>query len=373
MMGRILTLVKKEFIELRRSPELLRLVLIAPVLQLTMLGYAATTDVHNVPIVVSDGDRSPLSRQLIERVAGSRYFQLIETELAPRDIEAELASGRAWLGIVIPAGFGRDLERARAGGEPVRVQVVADGTDSNSSGVALGYVQGLIAEFNASLAAERAVGQPAIDGRVRVWFNPELESRNFMVPGVLALLLLIITANMTSMAIVREQELGTLDQLHVTPLGRWELIFGKLVPYGLVGVIDVILVVTVAVFWFEVPLRGSVLLLFGSSLVYLLCTLGLGLFVSTISSTQQQAMMTSTFFFLVPMLYLSGFIFPVENMPRLIQWVTTLIPLKYFLVVVRGIFLKGVGWDVLWPQIAAMGAWGVTVLTLAALRSSKRA
>jgi ABC-2 type transport system permease protein len=373
MIGRILTLVRKEFIELRRSPELLRLVLIAPVVQLTMLGYAATTDVHNVPIVVSDGDRSRLSRQLIEQIAGSRYFEMVGVDLAPKDIEGELAEGRAWLGLVIPAGFGRELERARPGSEPVRVQVIADGTDSNSSGVALGYVQGLVAEFNGSLAAARGLGHQVIDGRVRVWFNPDLESRNFMVPGVLALLLLIITANLTSMAIVREQELGTLDQLHVTPLGRWELILGKLVPYGLVGVVDVVLVVGVAVLWFEVPLRGSVLLLFGSSLVYLLCTLGLGLFVSTISSTQQQAMMTSTFFFLVPMLYLSGFIFPIENMPQVIQWVTTLIPLRYFLVVVRGIFLKGVGWDVLWPQIAAMAAWGVTVLTLAAWRSQKRA
>jgi ABC-2 type transport system permease protein len=170
---------------------------------------------------------------------------------------------------------------------------------------------------------------------------------------------------------VREREQGTLDQLNVTPLGRWELVIGKLVPYGLVGLVDVVLVVSVAVFWFEVPLRGSVLLLFGSSLVYLLCTLGLGLFVSTVSSTQQQAMMTATFFFLVPMLYLSGFIFPIENMPQVIQWATTLIPLRYFLVIVRGIFLKGVGIDVLWPQVAAMGVWGVTVLTLAALRARR--
>ncbi len=155
---------------------------------------------------------------------------------------------------------------------------------------------------------------------MRVWFNPDLESRNFMIPGVLALLVLIITTNLTSMAIVRERELGTLDQLNVTPIGRWELILGKLLPYGLVGFVDVLLVVAVAVFWFEVPLRGSVALLLGASLVYLLCTLGLGLFVSTISSTQQQAMMTATFFFLLPMIYLSGFIFPIENMPQVIQW-----------------------------------------------------
>lgn len=374
MMQRILTLMWKEFVELRRSPQLLRLVLLAPVIQLTMLGYAATTDVHNVPIVVVDGDRSPRSRQLVERFAASPYFLIVREEMDPAAVEPDLALGRAWLGLIIPQGFGRDLERPMpgAGGGP-RVQVIADGTDANSSGVALGYVQGLVGQFNAGLLAEQGGGRTLVEGRVRVWFNPELESRNFMVPGVLAMLLLIVTANLTSMAIVREQELGTLDQLHVTPLGRWELILGKLVPYALVGFIDVLLVVTIAVFWFEVPLRGSVALLLGSSLVYLLCTLGLGLFVSTISSTQQQAMMTSTFFFLIPMMYLSGFIFPIENMPQVIQWVTTLIPLRYFLVVVRGIFLKGVGFDVLWPQIAAMAVWGVAVLTLAAFRSHKRA
>ena len=207
---------------------------------------------------------------------------------------------------------------------------------------------------------------------MRVWFNPQLESRDFMVPGVIALLLLVITANLSSMAIVRERELGTLEQLNVTPLGRWELILGKLLPYALVGFLDVLLVIAVAVFWFEVPLRGSLGRCSSASVVYLLCTLGLGLFVSTISSTQQQAMMTSTFFFLVPMMYLSGFIFPIENMPQVIQWVTTLIPLRYFLVIVRGIFLKGVGLDVLWPQFAALATWGVAVLMLAALRSRKR-
>jgi ABC-2 type transport system permease protein len=193
-----------------------------------------------------------------------------------------------------------------------------------------------------------------------------------MIPGVLALLLLLITANLSSMAIVREREHGTLDQLQVTPLGRWELILGKLLPYALVGFIDVLLVLAVAVLWFEVPLRGSVPLLLGACLIYLLCTLGLGLFVSTISSTQQQAMMTSIFFFLIPMLYLSGFIFPIENMPDWIQSLTYLIPLRYFLVILRGIFLKGVGLEILWPQALALFAWGLAVLTLATLRSSKR-
>jgi ABC-2 type transport system permease protein len=372
MIGRIRTLVWKEFAELRRSPQLLRIVIVAPIVQLTLLGYAATTDVRNVPILVVDGDRSPRSRQLIERFAASPYFE-IAGETGPDQVEPALASGTAWLALVVPPRFNRDLERAGPGVAGPSVQVIADGTDANSSGVALAYVQGLVGEFNAALAAEQAGRLPAVEGRVRVWFNPDLESRNFMVPGVLALLLLLVTANLASMAIVRERELGTLDQLNVTPLGRWELVLGKLLPYGLVGFVDVLLVVAVAVFWFEVPLRGSLPLLLGASLVYLVCTLGLGLFVSTVSATQQQAMMTSTFFFLVPMIYLSGFIFPIENMPRVVQWLTYGIPLRYFLVIVRGIFLKGVDFAVLWPQFAALAGWGVTVLALAVFRSSKRA
>ena len=193
-----------------------------------------------------------------------------------------------------------------------------------------------------------------------------------MIPGVVALLLLVVTTNLSSMGIVREKELGTLEQLNVTPLRRSELIVGKLLPYALIGLVDVLLVVGVALFWFQIPLRGSIWLLLALTLVYLLTTLGLGLFVSTISATQQQAMMTTTFFFLMPMIYLSGFIFPIENMPVVIQWVTYLIPLRYFLVIVRSIFLKGVGLETLWPEVLGLAAWGVAILTLAIARSSKR-
>jgi ABC-2 type transport system permease protein len=371
MIRRIRVLIWKEFLELRQTPRLIGLVIIAPIIQLTMLGYAATTDVTHVPIVVVDGDRSPRSRELIERFSASPYFTIVKEEFNPKYVDDDLAQGRAWLAVVIPAGLGDALEghgpdRART------IQVLADGTDANSSGVALAYAVGLVGEYNAALAVERGGRPGAIDGRVRVWFNPQLESKDFMVPGVIALLLLVITANLSSQAIVRERELGTLEQLNVTPLGRWDLILGKLLAYGLIGFIDVLLVTAVAVFWFQVPMRGSVTLLLVCSLAYLLCTLGLGLLVSTISSTQQQAMMTSMFFFLVPMVYLSGFIFPIENMPVAVQWVTTIIPLRYFLVIVRGIFLKGIGLDVLWPHLAALTAWGVAVLSIAAFRSSKR-
>jgi ABC-2 type transport system permease protein len=364
--------VWKEFLELRQNPRLFGLVIVAPIIQLTMLGYAATTDVRDVPVVVADGDRSNASRELIARFEKSRNFTVMDTVTTVSEIEPYLESGRAWLAVSIPAGYGADVRSSR----PVSVQLVADGTDSNSTTVALGYATSLIGGYAQEiLAASGGVQamQGGIDARIRVWFNPQLESRHFMIPGVLALVLLVITSNLASMAIVREKELGTLEQLNVTPLRRWELIVGKLLPYGLIGLVDVLLVVAVAVLWFEIPLRGSFVLLFAMSVLYVMCTLGLGLFISTISETQQQAMMTATFFFLTPMIYLSGFIFPIENMPAVIQPFTYLIPLTYYLVIVRGIFLKGIGLELLWPQAAALAVWGLAMLALAVARSSKRA
>ena len=375
-MQRLRCLVWKEFLELRMNPRLFGIVVVAPVIQLTMLGYAATTDVRNVPMVIADGDRTMPSRELISRFEGSPNFAIVATVTTVSEIEPFLEQGTAWLALSIPDGYADRLQA----GQPVTVQVVADGTDSNSTTVALGYATSLVGGYVQDLAASRWAARPdgsvplsPIDARIRVWFNPQLESRFFMIPGVLALILLVVTANLASMAIVRERELGTLEQLNVTPLRRWELIVGKLLPYGVIALVDVLLVVAVAVFWFEVPLRGSFALLFGMSLIYVLCTLGLGLFISSISDNQQQAMMTATFFFLVPMIYLSGFIFPIENMPTVIQPVTYLIPLRYFLVIVRGIFLKGIGLEVLWPQALALTAWGAAMLTLAVLRSRKQA
>ena len=370
-MQRLRCLIRKEFQELRQNPRLFGLVVVAPIVQLTMLGYAATTDVKDVPVVVADGDRSALSRELIGRFDASRNFSVVRIVTTTREIEPFLESGTAWLALSIPAGYGEQIARRR----PAVVQVIADGSDSNSTTVALGYATSLIGGYAQELVApEPRVGPGGgIDARIRIWFNPQLESRHFMIPGVLALVLLVVTANLAAMAIVREKELGTLEQLNVTPLRRWELIVGKLLPYGVIGMVDVLLVVAVAVFWFEVPLRGSFALLFALSLLYVLCTLSLGLFISTVSDTQQQAMMTATFFFLTPMVYLSGFIFPIENMPAVIQPFTYLIPLRYFLVIVRGIFLKGIGLDLLWPQAAALAAWGTVVLSLAVARSRKRA
>jgi len=370
-MRRVGFLVWKELLELKADPRLFGLVIVAPILQLFMLGYAATTDVRDVPIVVADADRSTASRDLIGRFRASPTFTIVDIVTSAREIDPYLERGRAWMALAIPAGFGETLGR----GVPQKVQVVADGSDANSTNVALGYATNLIAAYSQEISGTLVppgVTPAGIEPRVRVWFNPRLESRDFMLPGVLALLLLVITTNLSSMGIVREKELGTLEQLNVTPLRRWELIVGKLLPYALVGMVDVCLVLGTAVLWFQVPLRGSVWLLFGLTSIYLLTTLGLGLFVSTISSTQQQAMMTTTFFLLTPMIYLSGFIFPIENMPAVIQPFTYLIPLRYFLVILRSIFLKGVGLETLWPQALALLAWGVAILSLAIARSTKR-
>jgi ABC-2 type transport system permease protein len=368
---RLTHIIRKELLELRRDPRLFGLVIMAPIIQLTMLGYAATTDVRNVPMVVIDEDRTSDSRALVSRFEASDNFAVIETLTSARDVDAYLDSGRAWMALSIPGDYSDRLHA----GQTAAVQVVADGTDANSTNVALGYAGNLVASYAGDLVAAGGgvPAAPLITAEIRVWFNPELESRDFMIPGILALLLLVITTNLSSMAIVREREVGTLEQLNVTPIKRWQLIAGKLLPYAAIGIVDVLLVVAVALFWFEVPLRGSFALLLLMCVVYLLSTLGLGLFVSTISSTQQQAMMTASFFFLIPMVFLSGFVFPIQNMPEWIQPVTYLIPLRYFLVILRGIFLKGVGLETLWPQALALLAWGLGILTLAVLRSSKRA
>jgi ABC-2 type transport system permease protein len=369
-MNRLFQIMRKELLELRQDPSLFGLVLIAPIMQLILLGYAATTDVRNVPMIVVDQDRSVASRELVSRFDASENFLVVDSLSSIGGIDEYLDSGDAWMALAIPADYGDRV----ATGRPAVVQVVADGTDANSTNVALGYAGSLVSAYERELAARSgaAPATPLVTAEVRVWFNPQLESRIFMVPGILALLLLVITTNLSSMAIVRERELGTLEQLNVTPLARWQLIAGKLLPYAAIGMLDVLLVVAVAVGWFEVPLRGSFWLLLAMCLVYLLSTLGLGLFVSTISRTQQQAMMTASFFFLIPMVFLSGFVFPIENMPEIVQPVTYLVPLRYFLIILRGIFLKGVGLETLWPQALALLAWGLAILGLATLRSSKR-
>jgi len=372
-MRRIREIIRKEFLQLRRDRRLLPMLFVAPVIQLMLLGYAATTDLKNVPVAVCDLDRSAASRELLASVSASGDFVVRYYVDTPDELNRHLDENRADLGVVIPADFARKV----TSGEGESVQVLVDGSQTNAT-IALSQMASAMGQYAQGLViqrfekAGRRIERAQVEMATRVWYNPDLTSRNFMVPAVLALILMVITTVITSMAIVRERESGTIEQIIVTPIRPSQLIVGKLVPFALIGLIEALLVISVAVFWFQVPLRGSVALLFALTLLFLLTTQGLGLFVSTVSHTQQQAMMTAVFFIMLPMILLSGFVFPIEDMPRSIQYITYLMPLRYFLVIVRGIFLKGVGVKVLWPQVVALGVFGVAILSLAVVRFQKR-
>lgn len=365
-------LIRKEFLQLKRDRKMLPIVILVPVLQLVVLGYAANMDVRHVPTAVLDRDNSRSSRELAKSFFATEYFDLmgyLESEAAA---EKALVEGSATAVLVIPMGFSEGLLR----GDTAQLQLLVDGTNSTEGTAILNYANVIVQEFQKELLgafAGTGTSSVPIEAIPRVWYNPELESKNFMVPGILALLLMVVTMLLSSLAIVKEKELGTLEQLNVTPIKPRQLIIGKLIPFVLIGFIDVLLVLAVSYFLFRVPFRGSFLLLLIMSMMFLATTLGLGLFISTVSQNQQQAMMTSVFFVMLPMVFLSGFAFPIESMPRPIQYVTYLMPLRYFIVIIRGIFLKGTGIIELWDQALILALFGIVILTLAAARFRKRA
>ena len=368
--NRILTLVRKEFIQIRRDRRLLPILLILPVLQLILMGYAVSSDIKHLATVICDLDRTPESRAFADRFATSGYFDIRYRLTDERRIRDLMDSGEVRVGIVIPPRFAARLTR----GETATVQLLLDGTDSNTANVAQGYVTQIVNAESARIVLQRlgpkALPPVAVDPSVRIWFNPDLKSVNYMVPGVVALILTIVTMTMTATAIVKEKERGTIEQLIVSPIQAHQLMLGKAIPFILIGYVDILIVILAGLFWFRVPIAGSVGLLLGLSGLFIMTTLGLGLLISTVSQTQQQAMMLG-FFMNPPFMLLSGFIFPIASMPAPIQVLTYLIPLRYFLVIIRGIFLKGVGLEVLWPQALALLLFGVGVLTLSALRFQK--
>jgi len=372
---RIRQIVVKEFIQLRRDPRLLRLLILMPLVQLVIFGYAVTFDVRDVPVLVYDQDWSPASRELVRRFTNTQYFTLAGYADRPQQINRALDSGRAQVALSFPEDFSRLLARVRT----APLQVVVDGSDPGTTRVVLGYISAIVRGYSEQVVMARLArlgpglveAVPMVQGDLRTWYNPDLRSVNFMVPGVLAMILLVVTMSMTSLAVVREREVGTLEQLVVTPIRPGELLLGKMIPFVIIGLADVVLIVAVAHFWFLVPLEGSLLLLLLFTLLFVACGLGLGLFVSTVSHTQQQAVMT-TFFIMMPSILLSGFMFPIANMPRVIQALTYFIPLRYYLVIVRGIFLKGNGWAVLWPQALALALLAAAILALAITRFHKR-
>jgi len=373
MFERIRWMLVKEFLQMFRDRRMWGIIFVIPVVQTLVFGYAVTTDVEHVRIAVHDLDNSVASRELLSRFVATGYFDVAEHVETTRRAGYLVDRGQVQAVLQIDRGFANDLRAGRV----ARVQLILDGTDSNTAGIAANYAAKIVTNLSQTILIERFTrlrGSGIEPGRVvpqtRAWFNENLESRNFYVPGVIAIVVMLITLMLTSMAVVREKEIGTIEQIMVTPIRQWEFILGKSVPFALIGFADVALVSLVGVLWFEVPIRGSLALLFGATTLYLMTTLGIGLFISTVSSTQQQAMM-SAFFFYFPAVLLSGFMFPIANMPEPIQWLTYVNPLRYFLVILRGIFLKGVGPEILWPQMAALAAMGVATLWLASKRFHK--
>ncbi len=374
MWERIYRMLVKEFIQVLRDPRMKALIFVMPVVQLIMFGYAVTTDVDHIKTAVCDLDKSPQSRALIERFTASGYFTVVDNTDRPERLGELLDRGQAIVGIQINRGFADDLRSGRQ----AAIQTIVDGTDSNTGTVAMDYAQRITQEFSRARSAPTeltTLAQPTqtypIELRSRAWFNPDLKSRYYNVPGVIAVVVLLISLLLTAMAIVREREIGTMEQLMVTPIQPFELILGKTLPFVLISFIDVLVVTFIGINWFNVPIQGSLLLLLFGAGLYLMSTIGIGLFISTISQTQQQALMSS-FFFYLPAVLLSGFMFPISNMPEPAQWLTYLNPLRYFLVIIRDIFLKGSGWQILWPQFAALAVLGTMLLLVSSLRFKKR-
>lgn len=358
---RVFEMVRKELLQILRDRRLVRVILIAPLLQLMLFGYAVSTDVRNVPTFVVDHDRTTASRDLVQALTASGYFRVAGASARPADLVAALDRGDAMAGLIIPAGFAADLAAGRA-----RAQLLLDGSDSNTATVAQSYAERIVQEFGV-----RAGGAAlAVDLRERAWFNPDLASRDYNVPAVIGAIILLVSLLLTSLAVVREREIGTLEQLMVSPLTSGELIMGKLLPFAFISLLDFALVLALALVWFKVPFAGSFFVLMLGSVLYLLGTLGVGLLISTISKTQQEAFMTS-FLVFMPVLLLSGFMFPVASMPEPFQWLTLANPLRHYLEIVRGVFLKGTGLEALWPQFLILLLMGIGLLWFASTRFRK--
>jgi ABC-2 type transport system permease protein len=373
MTRRLAAIILKEFIQLVRDRRTLTMAILMPVIQLFLFGYAITTDVKHLPTAVLDLSRTPESRRLLESFANTQYYDLRFTVRDMDEIEHLINSGKARVGIVIPPDYARRL----LNGDQVTVQVLVDASDPMvaRSAITTARTLGQLRSFEALIARIPSAGGAGedlpFDVRVRAWYNPDLRSVNFMVPGLLAVVLQLLTMLLTAMAIVRERELGTLEQLVVTPITRAELMLGKILPYVALGYVDITLALLVSSFWFNVPIRGSVLLLYLLTLLFYLSTLGMGILISTLSRNQRQAMQ-GTFFIVFPSFLISGFLFPREGMPLFLQWLGYLLPLTHFLILVRGIILKGIGLPYLWPQVLPMTALGLAFFIASVLRFQKR-
>ncbi len=374
MLARLKQMLIKEFIQVFRDKRTRVVLFGPPIIQMLIFGYAATFEIYHVPTVVLDLDHSQESRELISRFSSSPYFDVQRQLTDYRQIGDLIDQGKATVGLEIHAGFAQNLRK----GQTAPLQVIVDATNSNTALIASGYVTQIALGFAQDYQQDRInrispqmIEQiPSVLLAPRPWYNPDLRSRWFFVPGIIGSLTLVLVVTLTAFAVVREREIGTLEQIMVTPIRPVEFILGKTLPFFLIGLFDVSLIGTVGTLWFQVPFRGQILVLFAGAILFLLCMLGVGLLISTVSSTQQQAMVTS-FFFIMPAITFSGFGFPISTMPQWLQYFTYLSPLRYFLVVLRGTYLKGVGMEILWPQMLAMAGLGITLLTVAILRFHK--
>ncbi|HEX9092625.1 MAG TPA: ABC transporter permease [Coriobacteriia bacterium] len=365
---RIGLLMWKEFTQFRRDPLLLRLVIVMPLLQLMMFGYVVGADVRNIPTAIVDADKTPMSRQVASAFTSSGYFVVVSTPADERAIQPMLDRNQIQAAVLLPAGLEAGLTRGRQ----VPVEIVVDGSDSKTASVASGYAAQIIGAFNRKrISALGIAGVPGIDARVRVLFNPSLRAVNAMIPGLVAMIMMLSMSAIMSQAVVKERERGTLEQMFVTPITRGEYLIGKLTPYILISFVQVALIMVVGRYWFDVPFNGSMWIVGAGLLLFLFTALGQGLFISTISRTRQQAQQ-GTMFILIPTMVLSGFIFPIESMPAAIVPVTYLVPLRYVLVVLRSNWMKGAGLDALWPQLLAMAVFSAAVFFAALARFRKR-
>jgi len=374
-MKTIIRFIIKEFQQFRRDPKMFGIILIAPVIQLIFLGYAANLDVENVRAVVYDRNKTSTSREFIERFTSSGYFKIAEYVSNYNELENKLNKGEAILALVISHDFEEKIVRR----ESASLQAIFDGSDGNQASIAAGYLQSIVAGYSKDIIAKfmntsgRKISPAGnLSSEVRVWYNPTMKTRNYMVPGIVGLLVSLVTLVLTSLAVVKEKEIGTMEQLIVTPIRPYHLIAGKLIPFTILGLVSVIIVLLAMRIIFEIPVKGSESFLLASAFLYILSTLGLGLFISTISKTQQQAMMIAIFAVMMPMIFLSGFAFPIENMPEIIQYISQIIPLKYFNTIIRGVILKGLGFADLWIEASVLLVMGISILLLSSLRFRKR-
>jgi ABC-2 type transport system permease protein len=373
MNSRLISIIRKEFIQIIRDKRTLVIILVIPIMQLFLLGYSATNDIRNVPLAVFDQCRCAGSRSLLDAYRAADYFKIAYTTGSEDELRSLIENGQVRAAIVIPPDYDRRLAAGNA-----QVAFILDGSDPTVASTALSAAQ-LIGQSRATALMTERIARSGLnlqlklplEVRTTVWYNPDLISSYFMIPGVIGMILFAITSMLTASAVVRERERGTIEQLIVTPIRPWELVLGKILPYVILALIDTLEVLAIGHWWFGVPVRGDFGLIMGCSGLLLLSGLGIGLFASTIANTQQEAMLT-VWMTLLPSIFLSGFFFPIEAMPVFLRWISYIIPLRYYLVIIRALLIKGVGAGAIWNEIIALAAFGIVIMAAASLRFRKR-